>query len=167
MGNLGKKEISNIQPSNKELAQIAQEKFEPLLHEQGYFLEEITCEVHSKEKFLTVFVDRIAPINLDEIAAISRALSQLVDESSEFGEQPFNLEVTTPGVDRPLTLPRHWEKNKGRLVRVMTQAGKEIKGRIGEVSQSQVEIDGTSYPYSDFKRALIEIEFKSTVKQGE
>ena len=153
------------QLTNKELATLAGEIFEPILKSEGLFLEEINCEVHSKERFLTVYVDRITPINLDEIAAVSRLLSNQIDSDPRFGDAPFNFEVTTPGLERPLTLPRHWKKNEHRLVRIITVAGSEIKGRIGDSDDSAVEIDGKKISYAQIKRALIEIEFKSTASK--
>ncbi|MEY4163334.1 MAG: hypothetical protein RLZZ79_286, partial [Actinomycetota bacterium] len=72
-------------------------------------------------------------------------------------------EVTTPGVDRPLVLPRHWQKNLGRLVKVVKIDGQTVSGRISSVSDvsAAIEVAGKSVEvlFGDVKRAQIEIEF--------
>jgi ribosome maturation factor RimP len=81
------------------------------------------------------------------------------------GEQPYTLEVTSRGVDRPLTLPRHWRRNKGRLVKVtLVEGGQVTTARIGASDDEGVTlvVDGserrTAYP--DIAKALVQIEFK-------
>ena len=83
------------------------------------------------------------------------------------GETAFTLEVTSPGVDRPLTLPRHWQKNLKRLVKVVNLDGSVVSGRISAVEESHVvlieDIKGKSkehtVAFADVKRATVEIEF--------
>jgi ribosome maturation factor RimP len=143
----------------REIVEKAQAIFAPIVEEAGYLIEEIKFETHSKERFLTVFVDSESTINLDQVAAISRLLSAQIDENDVFGDQPFNLEVTTPGIDRPLTAPRHFRKNIGRLVSLNLNEGKIVKGRIESAAEDSCVVDGVTYPFQDIKRAVIEIEF--------
>jgi ribosome maturation factor RimP len=79
------------------------------------------------------------------------------------GEMPFTLEVTTPGVDRPLTLPRHWKKNVGRLVKITPKEGEKYLGRITEVLENEVKLDLgkglINVNFGDVSRAQIEVEF--------
>jgi ribosome maturation factor RimP len=77
------------------------------------------------------------------------------------GDTPFTLEVTSPGVDRPLSKPRHWRKNQGRLINATLHDDKNIKGRIGDSTEVDVEIDSVRVAFSEIKKALVEIEFKS------
>jgi len=70
------------------------------------------------------------------------------------------LEVTSPGVDRPLTLPRHWRKNLGRLINITLNDESKVNGRIGESTDSDVQIDESKINFADIKKATIEIEFK-------
>ncbi|MFM8628052.1 MAG: ribosome maturation factor RimP, partial [Candidatus Nanopelagicus sp.] len=74
------------------------------------------------------------------------------------------LEVTSPGLDRPLTKPRHWRKNINRLVKVVLLDGKEIKGRVRDSTQISVTIAEQVINLSDIKRATLEIEFKQVGK---
>ena len=74
-------------------------------------------------------------------------------------DTPYTLEVTTPGVDRPLTAPRHFRKNVDRLVKITKNDGTQVKGRISSADENSVTLDNGSVDYSDIKRAIIEIEF--------
>ena len=80
---------------------------------------------------LRVAVDKDGGVTLDDVAEATRAVSEVLDESDVMGEQPYTLEVTSRGVDRPLTLPRHWRRNADRLVTVTLTAGEQVTGRIG------------------------------------
>ncbi len=79
------------------------------------------------------------------------------------GEQPYTLEVTSPGTDRPLTLPRHWRRNTGRLVSAKLRDGGTVTGRVtaSEEDQAVLDVDGTAaeVAYADVKRAKVQIEF--------
>ena len=80
------------------------------------------------------------------------------------GAAPFTLEVTSPGTDRPLTLPRHWQKNVDRLVKVVKFDGTQLIGRIKTASNTHAVVDEQSIEYKDIKRATLELEFKSGKK---
>jgi ribosome maturation factor RimP len=79
------------------------------------------------------------------------------------GEMPFTLEVTTPGIDRPLTQGRHWKKNVGRLVKITPKTGEKYIGRIASVNDNAVtiEIKGkeSEISFAEISRAQIEVEF--------
>ncbi|NCZ81275.1 MAG: hypothetical protein EBY05_02890, partial [Actinobacteria bacterium] len=66
--------------------------------------------------------------------------------------------------DRPLTKPRHWRKNLDRLVKVILQDGKEVKGRVKYVTESDATLDEQVINFTDIKRATLEIEFKQVGK---
>lgn len=110
---------------------------------------------------MTVIVDGDTNLSLDQVTAVSKEVSAIVEVLPALGDTPFTLEVTSPGVDRPLTHPRHWRKNHGRLITVTLEDGKVVKGRIGASTEVDVEIDSLKIAYAAIKRALIEIEFKS------
>jgi ribosome maturation factor RimP len=101
------------------------------------------------------------------VTSVSRDISELLDAASFLDETPFTLEVTSPGVDRPLTLARHWQKNFNRLVKVVKVDGSVINGRITTIEDSHVllieDIKGKSkehtVQFTDIKRATVEIEF--------
>jgi ribosome maturation factor RimP len=112
------------------------ELVEPAVAEAGYDLEEVTVTKAGRRSVVRVVVDRDGGVDLDAVADVSRSVSAALDEADPLGEQPYVLEVTSPGVDRPLTQPRHWRRNVGRKVR----AG-DREGRIREVTDDGVTIE--------------------------
>jgi ribosome maturation factor RimP len=133
----------------------------PAIEAAGCYLEEVTLTPAGKRKIMTVIVDGDTNLSLDQVTAVSKEVSAIVEVLPALGDTPFTLEVTSPGVDRPLTHPRHWRKNHGRLINVTLEDGKVVKGRIGASTEVDVEIDSLKIAYAAIKRALIEIEFKS------
>jgi len=133
----------------------------PAIEAAGCYLEEVTLTPAGKRKIMTVIVDGDTNLSLDQVTAVSKEVSAIVEVLPALGDTPFTLEVTSPGVDRPLTHPRHWRKNHGRLINVTLEDGKVVKGRIGDSTEVDVEIDSLKIAYAAMKRALIEIEFKS------
>ncbi|OMQ09650.1 hypothetical protein A7K94_0222020, partial [Modestobacter sp. VKM Ac-2676] len=92
---------------------------EPVVSAAGYDLEELVVRPAGQRSVVRVVIDRDAGVSLDDVAELSRALSEVLDgEDEAFGSAPYVLEVTSPGIDRPLTAPRHWRRNVGRLVDV-------------------------------------------------
>ena len=92
---------------------------EPVVGAAGYDLEELVVTPAGRRSIVRVVVDRDAGVTLDDIAEVSRAVSDVLDANDDgMGRAPYVLEVTSPGVDRPLTEPRHWRRNAGRLVTV-------------------------------------------------
>jgi ribosome maturation factor RimP len=97
----------------------------------------------------------------------SRLISELLDTAEFMGETPFTLEVTSPGVDRPLTQPRHWTKNLTRLIKVTLNDGATFTGRLTEFNESDAtlvenikgRIKEHTLAFADIKRAVVEIEF--------
>ena len=96
---------------------------EPTVSAAGYDLEELVVRPAGQRSVVRVVVDRDQGVSLDDVAELSRALSEVLDAQDEaLGRSPYVLEVTSPGVDRPLSLPRHWRRNVGRLVAVAVGA---------------------------------------------
>ena len=82
----------------------------PALAILGFYLEDITITTAGKRSMLTVIVDGDTHLSLDQVTAATKAISELVENIQSLGDSPFTLEVTSPGIDRPLTKPRHWRK---------------------------------------------------------
>jgi ribosome maturation factor RimP len=136
------------------------ELLRPVVEKSGFILEEVKVTPLGRRRQISIIVDgEDRNPNLDEVAGLSRAISTQLDEFSALGDSPFTLEVTSPGVDRPLTELRHWRKNIGRLVNIVTKEDKEISGRIQSVGSNGVTIDDTEYELTAIKRAQIQIEF--------
>ena len=132
----------------------------PIIEASGNYLEELTITSAGKVKILTVIVDSDSHLNLDQITAVTKEISEVIETLEELGDSAFTLEVTSPGIDRPLTKPRHWRKNFDRLVKITMTSGKDIQGRIGEATETNVLVGDQKVSFEDIKRAVLEIEFK-------
>ena len=143
------------------------ELIEPVVKKSGYFLEDVLVASPGKSRIITVVVDSDKSLNLDQVTSISRDVSALLDEAKFLGDKPYTLEVTSPGVDRPLTKPRHWAKNVGRLVKVIRTDGSEVKGRIVSSNEISAVVENKGEDtilFSEIKRANIEVEFKKDAR---
>ena len=132
----------------------------PIIEASGNYLEELTITSAGKVKILTVIVDSDSHLNLDQITAVTKETSEVIEALEELGDSAFTLEVTSPGIDRPLTKPRHWRKNFDRLVKITMISGQDIQGRIGEATETTVFVGDQKVSFEDIKRAVLEIEFK-------
>ena len=149
------------------LSEKITELVQPAVESAGFFLEDVHVLSPGSHRIITCIVDGQTPLNLDQVTSVSRNISELLDTADFMGETAFTLEVTSPGVDRPLTLHRHWQKNVKRLVKVVYLDGSVVSGRISAVEESHVffieDIKGKSkehtVAFADVKRATVEIEF--------
>jgi ribosome maturation factor RimP len=147
--------------SNKEQVAAA---ITPAIESLGFYVEDIAITSAGKRSMLTVIVDGDTHLSLDQVTVATKAISEIVENLPTLGNNPFTLEVTSPGLDRPLTKPRHWQKNKDRLIKIILNDGKEITGRIKDSTQSAVTVDEQVINFADMKRATLEIEFKQVNK---
>ncbi len=117
---------------------------EPVIGAAGYDLEELVVTPAGRRSVVRVVVDRDEGVTLDDIAEVSRAVSDVLDAHDDgMGRTPYVLEVTSPGVDRPLTDPRHWRRNVGRLVSVAVGpqgSTEQVTGRITAVADAGVTL---------------------------
>ncbi|ASY12214.1 ribosome maturation factor RimP [Candidatus Planktophila dulcis] len=145
----------------------------PALQKAGYFLEDVNLVSPGQHRIVTVIVDGESALNLDQVTVASKLVSELLDEATFMGETPFTLEVTSPGIDRPLTIPRHFAKNVDRLLKVTKTDGVVITGRILSNTDSDLTLSVTEkkdvkevvISLADIKRAQVEIEFNR--KEGD
>jgi len=144
--------------------QAIRETVAPIVNEAGLYLEEITFEGPSP-KTLTIVIDSDSTLNLDEVTAVTKVISDALEILPALGDTPFTLEVSSPGIDRPLTLPRHWRKNHGRLVSITLADGTKVRGRIMDSTDLDVTVDEKTHNFADISVAIIEIEFKSLKKE--
>ena len=136
----------------------------PALSALGFYLEDVTITSAGRRSMLTIIVDGDTHLSLDQVTSATKAIGEIVESIQSLGETPFTLEVTSPGLDRPLTKTRHWRKNIDRLVKVVLLDGKEIKGRIKAASENSATVDESEINFSDIKRASLEVEFKQVGK---
>ena len=145
---------------NMQLNEEISAAIRPIIEATGNYLEELTITTAGKVKILTVIVDSEAHLNLDQVTAVTKEISLVIEELPVLGDNAFTLEVTSPGLDRPLTKPRHWRKNLARLVKITMANGQVIEGRIGAATETSVLVDENTVSFEDIKRAVLEIEFK-------
>jgi ribosome maturation factor RimP len=135
---------------------------EPIASNMGLDLEDVEIKSAGKHSIVQVSIDKDGGINLDEVAQISNQISEALDAKEILGEKPYTLEVGSPGIDRALTLPRHWRRNNGRLVKINFGSNSEI-GRIIESDEEKVslEVKGKtrSINFDKIDKAYIQVEF--------
>ncbi|MGH3242956.1 MAG: ribosome maturation factor RimP [Spirillospora sp.] len=113
----------------------------PAVGAAGFDLEEVDVRPAGRRRLVRIVVDGDDGVGLDDIAAISETASELLDTTDVMGTSPYVLEVTSPGVDRPLTEPRHWRRAVGRLVVAPLADGGQVEGRVVAADDDAVEID--------------------------
>ena len=136
----------------------------PALSALGFYLEDVTITSAGRRSMITIIVDGDTHLSLDQVTSATKAIGEIVEGLQSLGDTPFTLEVTSPGLDRPLTKPRHWRKNIDRLVKVVSLDGSVVNGRIKSATETDVLIDDVSIEFSAIKRATLEVEFKQGKK---
>jgi ribosome maturation factor RimP len=136
---------------------------QPVVAAAGLDLESVRVTIAGKRRLLRVVVDGDHSVSLDETADVSREVSALLDASSMMGEVPYTLEVSSPGVDRPLTEPRHWRRAVRRLVRVKAAGEGTVQGRVLVADEAGVtlDVDGVrhSFTYGVLGPGAVQVEF--------
>jgi ribosome maturation factor RimP len=150
---------------------------EPLVVETGLDLEEIKVTAAGKRRQLLVVVDSDEGVQLDAVAELSREISQALDASDAMGDAEYVLEVTSPGTDRPLTEPRHFRRNAGRLVKLRLKERGELIARIMTVDDTglDLEVPGVKgrkpkparADFAEIEAARVEVEFNRKNAAGE
>ena len=138
----------------------------PVVAAAGMDLESVRVTAAGRRRLLRVVVDSDRGVSLDDAAAVSRELSAALDTVAVMGDFPYTLEVSSPGVDRPLTDPRHWRRAVGRLVRVtVTDSGgaRPVSGRVCAADADGVTLDVEGarrrFAYAVLGPGAIQVEF--------
>lgn len=150
---------------------------EPVVAAAGYDLETVRVSQVARRRRVEVVVDGDDGVSLDAVSDLTRVVSDVLDGPDGavvMGDQPYVLEVGSPGTDRPLTLPKHWRRAKGRLVRVVLTDGGEATGRVLDSDEDgvllEVELPGKKkgqpsttqerrLAFAEVAKARVEIEF--------
>lgn len=153
-------------PSEEELTRV----IEPVAAAYGMDVEGVRTTKAGAKSQVVVALDSDSRPTLNELEEVSGELSALFDAREDAGDLNFGagytLEVTTPGVDLPLTAPRHWRRNRGRLVKV----GEQVF-RIGALSDDETQValisagaktpKASPHAVSELVGAVVEIEFNN------
>lgn len=153
-----------------ELRDRLEELVRPAVAGTGLDLETLTVQPAGRRRVVRVVVDRDGGVGSDDLAQASQEVSRVLDDADAMGAGAYTLEVSSPGVDRPLTEPRHWQRATGRLVRAPLldadgdAAPGEVTGRLVSADEHGVllEQDGDQlrYPYERLGRGKVELEFR-------
>ncbi|SIN38560.1 ribosome maturation factor RimP [Micromonospora cremea] len=162
---------------------------EPVVNGVGYDLEDLSVSRAGRRHVVRVIVDADGGIDLDAVADVSRAVSAALDAAEETGGDivagEYQLEVSSPGVDRPLTLPRHWRRNVGRLVKVTVRGAAALPGQRGEQPAGDRQLTGrvvgadddgvqletddgrSTWAYAQLGPGRVQVEFTRLAELGE
>jgi ribosome maturation factor RimP len=143
----------------------------PVVEDAGLDLEDVTVSPAGRRSVVRVVVDKDGGVPLDDVAEASRVVSEALDglDAAEPGAlgSSYVLEVSSPGVDRPLTAPRHWRRSAGRRVRTVLREGGEVVGRLRDADDGEdggvvLEVDGAerTVPYAEIVRGVVQVEFR-------
>ncbi len=155
-------ELSAGLPSQKQVIELLDGEFA----RAGYEIEDVLIDTAARPPRITVIADGDEPLDLDSIAALSRSASDLLDGVDT---PPYVLEVTSPGVDRPLTTEKHYRRARGRKVELTLSDGSQLIGRLGEIHEGTVRLvvrEGAKgnfsvreLPVDGVTKAVVQVEF--------
>ncbi|KNC19021.1 ribosome maturation factor RimP [Arthrobacter sp. RIT-PI-e] len=125
-------------------AQRLRIRLQPVVQRHELFLEEVEVRTAGPHRTISVIVDlpedATGSVGLEMISALSRDLSTAMDEDPDDDDRPYDLEISSPGVSRPLTEPRHWRRNLGRMVEVKPESGDAVLGRLDTVTGTGIRL---------------------------
>ena len=146
------------------LAETVRAAIEPAVTAHEVDLETVSLAAAGRRTVITVVVDADGGVDLDRVADISRSISDVLDAQPEIFDGPFVLEVTSPGVDRPLSTAKHWHRAQSRRVLISLANGGELVGRIVASDDNSATIEPADgevvvVPFADVRSAIVQVEF--------
>lgn len=178
----GKAEAAPVQNPEAERVRAL---LEPSVQANRLYLEEVAINIQGSHRVVHVVVDlpqeETGGVGLDVIAEISKELSDILDSDPNYDSRPYDLEVSSPGVGRPLTEPRHWHRALGRMVKVNVIQGDNVTGRIQSVDDDGVTLvpeiapkkgmkpkqgEPVKFPFDRIRTGKVEIEFSHLDEVG-
>jgi len=133
----------------------------------GFELEDVVVDALARPARIVVIADGDEPPDLEAVAALSRSSSDLLDKLTD--SDPYVLEVTTPGVERPLTAERHYRRARGRKVELELSDGSQLTGRLGELAGGSVwlvvagkrqgDYSVRELPLGEIVKAVVQVDF--------
>jgi ribosome maturation factor RimP len=135
----------------------------------GFELADVVVEASTRPARIVVIADGDEPPDLEAIAALSRSSSELLDKLED--SDPYVLEVTTPGVDRPLKSERQYRRARGRKVELELSDGTQLVGRLGELAADVVRVvvagkrqgdyGVRELPLAEIVKAVVQVDFST------
>jgi ribosome maturation factor RimP len=137
----------------------------------GFEIEDVVVQANARPPRITVVADGDVPLDMDTVAALSRSASGLLDAGADV-DGHYILEVSSPGVDRPLTTEKHFRRARGRKADVTLSDGSVVTGRLGDVIEGRVRVvicgdrgakptepTVRQIPLGDIASAVVQVEF--------
>ena len=152
---------------DQSIAEVLTERVNEYFTDSSFFLTDLKISEGKVSRILVV-VDGDQGISIDDCASLSRSLGKFLDESNLMGESPFHLEVSSPGIDSPLTHRRQYSKNEGREVKVTTEDGSLYKGKLLLVQEEELTLAlkekneeiRVNIPLNIIRSIIVQISFK-------
>jgi ribosome maturation factor RimP len=152
-------------PSQQQLMELLEGEFT----RAGFELEDVVVDAAARPPRIIVIADGDEPPDMEAIAALSRNSSELLDKLED--SDPYVLEVTSPGVDRPLTAERHYRRARGRRVELELSDGSQLTGRLGELTEGVVKLvvagkrqgdySVRELPLLNIAKAVVQVDFST------
>jgi ribosome maturation factor RimP len=154
-------------PSQQQVIELLADEFA----RAGYEIEDVVVQDTAKPPRIVVVADGDDGLDLDTVAELARSASELLDrlEDSAGESAAYELEVTSPGVERPLTSDRHFRRARGRKVEIELSDGSQVTGRLGELGGGVLRLvvaDGGNgrlavreVPRDAVAKAVVQVEF--------
>lgn len=171
----------NAAPAHLDAAAEAErlrEFLRPTVEQHNLLLEDVEVRITGSHRTLQVVVDLpddgVEGLSLDTISEVSQSVSNALDNDPGDDGRPYNLEVSSPGVSRPLTQPRHWRRNVGRMVAVKLVDGGDLEGRLTDARESSITLrpmmavkkgtkpkfgEDREIPYDKIRKGTVQVEF--------
>ncbi|MCV7286164.1 ribosome maturation factor RimP [Mycolicibacterium wolinskyi] len=152
-------------PSQKQVIELLDGEFA----RAGYEIDDVVIDAAARPPRITVVADGDEGLDLDSIATLSRRASELLDQLDR-GNTPYVLEVTSPGVDRPLTTEKHFRRARGRKAELTLADGTQLTARLGATDGQTLQVvvpDGPrdfairEIPLGEIAKAVVQVEFST------
>lgn len=153
-------------PSQKQVIELLDDEFA----RAGYEIEDVVVHASARPPKITVIADGDKPLDLDTIGVLSRSASKLLD-TVDAAAGRYVLEVSSPGVGRPLTIEKHFRRARGRKAELTLTDGSQLTGRLGETGDGHLQLvvparargDWTvrDIPLVDIVEGVVQVEFSS------
>jgi ribosome maturation factor RimP len=148
-----------------------QDLVEKHLPDEEHFIVEVKIDRVADKTKILILVDADQGMTIAACASLSRALSGEL-ETNELLEEAYTLEVSSPGLDYPLTEKRQYQKNIGRTLKVFLHSGEEVSGKLKEVEEQGIKLVVTkkekgkksveeehSYSFNELKKSIVQVSF--------
>jgi ribosome maturation factor RimP len=157
-------------PEKEYIIRLVTEVIQDLGREDMFLVDVIFKK--GRKTLVNILADTDSGIQLQECVSISRKLSARLEEEDRF-DFPYTLEVSSPGTERPLDTPRMYRKNAGRELKVFLKDGREITGKLLEISETGIDLEvakadgkkgekeGIMIPFDSIRESKVLISFKA------